>query len=79
MVGERASTMNYFSEHGGIMVAIRCLDEGVDIPAVNRALILASSTNSREFIQRRGRVLRAHEDKFFRQVHDCLVLPACFA
>jgi superfamily II DNA or RNA helicase len=37
---------------------------------------LASSTNSREFIQRRGRVLRSHQDKFSAQVHDCLVLPA---
>lgn len=76
MEGERSATMNHFSERGGILVAIRCLDEGVDIPSVNRALILASSTNSREFIQRRGRVLRAHLDKFSAEVHDCLVLPA---
>lgn len=76
MEGERRATMNHFTEHGGILVAIRCLDEGVDIPSVNRAVILASSTNSREFIQRRGRVLRAHPDKFSAEVHDCLVLPA---
>lgn len=76
MEGERSATMSHFSARGGILVAIRCLDEGVDIPSVNRALILASSTNSREFIQRRGRVLRAHPDKFSAEVHDCLVLPA---
>jgi superfamily II DNA or RNA helicase len=76
MIGERAATMEYFAKSGGILVAIRCLDEGVDIPSVNRALILASSTNSREFIQRRGRVLRASPDKFSAEVHDCLVLPA---
>ena len=76
MEGERGATMSHFSARGGILVAIRCLDEGVDIPSVNRALILASSTNSREFIQRRGRVLRAHQDKFSAEVHDCLVLPA---
>jgi superfamily II DNA or RNA helicase len=76
MEGERGATMSHFSARGGILVAIRCLDEGVDIPSVNRALILASSTNSREFIQRRGRVLRAHADKFSAEVHDCLVLPA---
>ena len=68
--------MGHFAARGGILVAIRCLDEGVDIPAVNRALILASSTNSREFIQRRGRVLRWQEYKFSAEVHDCLVLPA---
>jgi superfamily II DNA or RNA helicase len=76
MEGDRDATLNHFSERGGIVVAIRCLDEGVDIPNVNRALILASSTNSREFIQRRGRVLRTHEDKFSAEVHDCVVLPA---
>jgi superfamily II DNA or RNA helicase len=76
MEGERSATMSHFSNRGGILVAIRCLDEGVDIPSVNRALILASSTNSREFIQRRGRVLRAYPDKLSAEVHDCLVLPA---
>lgn len=79
MQGERGATMSHFSSRGGILVAIRCLDEGVDIPSVNRALILASSTNSREFIQRRGRVLRTHRDKFSAEVHDCLVLPSASA
>lgn len=40
------------------LVAIRCLDEGVDIPETRHAFILASSSNPRQFIQRRGRVLR---------------------
>ena len=40
------------------LVAIRCLDEGVDIPAIRNAVILASSSNPRQFIQRRGRILR---------------------
>ena len=39
------------------LIAIRCLDEGVDIPETRRAFILASSTNPRQFIQRRGRIL----------------------
>ena len=76
MIGERAATLDYFTTRGGILVAIRCLDEGVDIPSVNRALILASSTNAREFIQRRGRVLRAAPDKYSAQIHDVLVVPA---
>ena len=45
------------------LVAIRCLDEGVDIPETIRAFILASSTNPKQFIQRRGRVLRLHPGK----------------
>jgi superfamily II DNA or RNA helicase len=76
MEGERAATLDHFVTRGGVLVAIRCLDEGVDIPSVNRALILASSSNTREFIQRRGRVLRTAEDKYSAQVHDVLVIPS---
>ncbi|MBC7996337.1 MAG: hypothetical protein IAF58_00230 [Leptolyngbya sp.] len=45
------------------LVAIRCLDEGVDIPAIQTAVILASSGNPRQFVQRRGRILRPHPKK----------------
>ena len=54
MSGSRWATLDYFQRIGGIIVAIKCLDEGVDLPAINRAMILASSSNPREFIQRRG-------------------------
>lgn len=57
------------------LVAIRCLDEGVDIPETRRAVILASSTNPRQFIQRRGRVLRRAPGKEKAEVHDFLVVP----
>lgn len=57
------------------LVAIRCLDEGVDVPATQTAYILASSTNPREFIQRRGRVLRQHPGKEFATIYDFIVLP----
>lgn len=57
------------------MVSIRCLDEGVDIPSVTHALILASSKNPREFIQRRGRVLRRSPGKALAYLHDVIVLP----
>lgn len=40
------------------LVAIKCLDEGVNIPMIKTAFILASTTNPREYIQRRGRLLR---------------------
>lgn len=75
MPGDRARTLRVFSERGGVIVSIRCLDEGVDIPAVSHALILASSKNPREFIQRRGRVLRRYPGKALAHVHDVVVAP----
>jgi superfamily II DNA or RNA helicase len=57
------------------LVAIRCLDEGVDIPAVQTAVILASSGNPRQFIQRRGRILRSHPGKERATLFDMIVLP----
>ena len=57
------------------LVAIRCLDEGVDIPAIQTAVILASSGNPRQFIQRRGRVLRPHPSKKHATIFDMIVLP----
>jgi superfamily II DNA or RNA helicase len=57
------------------LVAIRCLDEGVDIPATQTAVILASSGNPRQFIQRRGRILRPHPNKQRAEIFDMIVLP----
>ncbi|MFH7029288.1 MAG: DNA phosphorothioation system restriction enzyme [Heteroscytonema crispum UTEX LB 1556] len=57
------------------LVAIRCLDEGMDIPAIQTAVILASSGNPRQFIQRRGRVLRPHPSKQRANIYDMIVLP----
>jgi superfamily II DNA or RNA helicase len=57
------------------LVAMRCLDEGVDIPAVRRAFILASTTNPRQFIQRRGRVLRRSSNKEHAEIFDFIVTP----
>ena len=75
MLSDRAEVLNYFVRHGGVLIAIRCLDEGVDIPLVDHALILASSSNPREFIQRRGRVLRSATGKNAATIHDVLVVP----
>lgn len=58
------------------LVAIKCLDEGVDIPSVKRAFILSSSTNPKEFIQRRGRVLRKFKGKDFAEIYDFMVVPS---
>jgi DNA phosphorothioation system restriction enzyme len=57
------------------LVAIRCLDEGVDIPAIQTAVILASSSNPRQFVQRRGRILRPHPGKERATLFDAIVLP----
>lgn len=57
------------------VIAIRCLDEGVDIPSIKTAYILASSTNPRQFIQRRGRVLRRHPSKKVAEIYDTIVVP----
>lgn len=57
------------------LVAIKCLDEGVDVPAARTAIFLASTTNPREFVQRRGRILRRAESKDYATIFDLLVLP----
>ena len=75
MEGDRTATMSWFRSFGGILVSIRCLDEGVDIPDVSHAIILASSQNPRQFIQRRGRVLRRAPDKHLALLHDAIVAP----
>jgi DNA phosphorothioation system restriction enzyme len=57
------------------LVAMKCLDEGVDVPSTRTAYILASSSNPREFIQRRGRILRKSEGKEFSIIHDLIAVP----
>lgn len=57
------------------LLAMKCLDEGVDVPSTNTAYILASSGNPREFIQRRGRVLRKAPGKEYSSIHDLITVP----
>ena len=57
------------------LVAIRCLDEGVNIPSIKTAFILASSTNPKEYVQRRGRVLRKFPGKEYATIYDFVTLP----
>lgn len=57
------------------LIAIKCLDEGVNIPKIKTAFILASTTNPKEYIQRRGRVLRLSPDKKFAEIYDFITLP----
>lgn len=74
MAGDRDAVLRSLERRGGIVVAIRCLDEGIDLPACDRALILASSTVEREYIQRRGRVLRTAKGKVSATVHDLVLV-----
>ena len=64
-------------DRGGyqVLLAKKVLDEGIDIPSIREAFIVASSTVQREWIQRRGRVLRMHPSKTLAIVHDFLALP----
>ncbi len=57
------------------LVAMKCLDEGVDVPSTRTAFLVASTTNPREFIQRRGRILRRCHGKARAVVHDFIVTP----
>lgn len=75
MDGSQAASLQWFKDFGGILISIKCLDEGVDIPKVSHALILASSQNPRQFIQRRGRVLRKSDGKYLAVIHDAVVTP----
>jgi superfamily II DNA or RNA helicase len=54
---------------------MKVLDEGVDVPRAELAIFCSSTGNPRQFIQRRGRILRKHDDKAFATIHDLVVVP----
>lgn len=74
---EEREELRYQFTHGALqgLVAIRCLDEGVDIPTIQTAVILASSSNPRQFVQRRGRILRSDPGKERAELFDMIVIP----
>ncbi|WP_044937804.1 DEAD/DEAH box helicase family protein [Pseudobutyrivibrio sp. LB2011] len=76
-VEEREVLKQEFSKGENLqaLIAIKCLDEGVNIPKIKVAFILASTTNPKEYIQRRGRVLRLAEKKEFAEIYDFITLP----
>lgn len=53
-----------------VIVAIKCMDEGIDIPSADTAILMSSTTNPREYIQRIGRVIRRYDNKRFAEVYD---------
>jgi superfamily II DNA or RNA helicase len=58
-----------------VVASMKCLDEGVDMPRAELAIFCSSTGNPRQFIQRRGRVLRKHLDKHLAVIHDLVVVP----
>ena len=74
---QRRSLLRRFGEGSDlkVLVAMRCLDEGVDIPDARVGYLLASSSNPRQFVQRRGRLLRRAEGKIRAEIVDYLAVP----
>lgn len=74
--GDRSFVLDSF-ENGKIdvLTAMKCLDEGVDVPRTELAIFCSSTGNPRQFIQRRGRILRQHDDKKHAVIHDLVVIP----
>ena len=58
-----------------VLTSMKCLDEGIDVPRSEMAIFCASTGNPRQFIQRRGRILRLHNDKQYAIIHDLVVVP----
>lgn len=74
-INERKGVLDLFQKGEiDVLVAIKCLDEGVDIPATRNAYFLASTSNPREFVQRRGRILRLSEGKSYSTIYDFITL-----
>lgn len=66
---------NFEESNIHVLTSMKCLDEGVDVPRSELAIFCASTGNPRQFIQRRGRVLRLHKDKTHATIHDLVVVP----
>ena len=73
---ERKHRLQQFSDKEiQALIAIRCLDEGVNVPQIETAFVLASTANPKEYIQRRGRVLRKARGKEYAVIYDFITLP----
>lgn len=73
---ERQNIKTYFSQGMyQVITAIKCLDEGVNIPGIKTAFIMSSSRNPKEFVQRRGRLLRKSDNKKKAKIYDFITLP----
>ena len=72
-MAERMDLVELFNDGDiDVLAAIRCLDEGINIPSIKCALILSSNDDYREFVQRRGRILRTYGDKKHANIYDVI-------
>lgn len=75
-ISERKHIENLFKcKQYQVLLAVKCLDEGIDIPSADRAIIMASSTNPREYVQRTGRVIRQAPGKYRANLYDIILKP----
>ena len=75
-IKERSSILEDFAKGNlEVLTSMKCLDEGVDVPRSELAIFCASTGNPRQFIQRRGRILRLHQDKHMAVILDLVVVP----
>ena len=73
---QKIQSLNFFKDGNiELLLAIRCLDEGLDVPDCSACIIISSSTSVREFVQRRGRVLRATNRLKIAKIFDIIVIP----
>ena len=75
-MSDRNEVLDQFKEGKiHVIASMKCLDEGVDIPRAEHAVFCSSTGNPRQFIQRRGRILRTHPKKDIAVIHDLIVIP----
>jgi superfamily II DNA or RNA helicase len=75
-LSEREDILDKFSKSKyKVLVAMKCLDEGVDVPQSRMGVLMASSGNPREYIQRIGRVIRNYPGKRFARIFDFVAIP----
>jgi ERCC4-related helicase len=75
-IAERDEILEQFAKGEiDVLTSMKCLDGGVDVPRAELATFCASTGNPRQFVQRRGRILRQHPDKQFAYIHDLVVIP----
>lgn len=75
-ISQREYILNNFANgEYDALVAMKCLDEGVDIPSAENAVLMSSTSNPREYVQRRGRILRKSPGKKIANIYDYIVSP----
>jgi superfamily II DNA or RNA helicase len=75
-LSEREYIIKMFNEgRYEVLVAMKCLDEGVDIPSARNAILMANDGNPRQYVQRLGRILRRMKGKTYAIIIDIIVVP----